>query len=102
MTTMPGIARLASTARPADKGTTSPGRDHALIRRTVTALCALADAAGRPMRRSVARSYVRARAAEGSPHAAILKGARDELGLYVDETGATAVRNVDRERGGRR
>lgn len=102
MTAMPGSARRTQQARPAEKGINHQGIDPALIRRTVSALCTLAKNAGRPMRRSVARQYVVAHAAGGTDHASILKGARDALGLHVDETGATAARNVDRERGGRR
>lgn len=76
------------------------GLDPALVRRTVTALCEMAEAAGQPIRRSVARAHIEGRMTQGHDPEAIW-GARNAFGIK-DETGETAARNVDWVRGGSR
>lgn len=104
-----------SPARPAIKGA-STELDPALMRRAVDALCDAAQVAGRPLRRSTARRFIRSGLADGlplrdvltegvealrvapssTPTDAILTRARNALGV-IDEPGETAARNVDRQ-----
>lgn len=77
------------------------GLDPALVRRTITALCEMAQAAGQPIRRADARAHIEGRLSRGHDPEAIMRGLRNAYGV-MDETGETAARHVDRERGGLR
>lgn len=92
---MISTARLTSTtARPAEKGATDR-QDPALIRRCVDAVVALTGT-----RRKAARQQVTSWLAGGMAASDIEAWLRANYRL--DPTGVTAVRNVDRDRGGRR
>ena len=91
----------SSTARLADKGTSSTRRlDPAVERRTVDALVTLSCAAGKPLRRKAAREVV---LAYSSKHGPELDGwahwLHNEYG-FSDPTGESVRRRIDGQREG--